>query len=1011
MKLPKVSIENHQFTIVIVILLMLSGIISMVRMPKSEDPPVAKPGSSVIVVYPGATPEDLEQLVAIPIEEALNELDDIKKLESTCQDGLANIGIEFYAGCDPDEKFSDVNEKVNRIRGDLPEDILRVETMRWSVSDTNFLQIALISDEMEYRDLEQQAENLEKALKKIIGVKRVETWAYPKQEIRVSLDLEKMAQLNIPVNNVLGAIKSSNMNIPGGTIDAGFKRFSVQTSGAYKSILQLKNTIIHSDGKKVLYLKDIASVSYSYEDNNYFARYNGKRAVFVTVNQKEHTNIFDIMKQIRLRVEEFEDHLPQEMELAYVYNQSESVHQRLSSFFSSLLQGIFLVGIVILLTIGFRGSIIVIMAIPLSLTIAIGFVDKSGFGLEQMSIAGLVITLGLLVDNAIVVVENINRFIGKGETRINAAIKGSSQIGWAIVSATATTVLAFVPIASMKDVSGEFIRSMPITVIFTLTVSLVLALTFTPYISIKVLSASDKQRTSKAMTWMHRFIQTHYSRWLDFALGKPGLIILLAVLFLIGSLALLPFIGVSFFPKAEKNQFFINIHLPEGSSISGTDQVVSYVENRLKSRSEVEQYTSNIGRSNPRIYYNIIEKRRKSNRAQIFVKLKEQTSRKKMGALVSELRDDFNNFPGAIIEVKELEQGPPLEAPVEIKVVGDNLDILKKVALDVEDIFKKIPGLININNPLGTSKTDIRVNINREKAAMYGIPLMDLDRTIRMSIAGITISKFLDKEGKEYNIVVRSNQKENRMDVFDRIYVSSYNGMLIPLKQVASIQLKKSSSMITHYNLERNVTIRSDVKSGYSVSRLTQSIVDKLNTYRWPVGYRFFVGGEQESQERSFGGMAEAMVIAIVAIFAVLVLQFKSFVQPLIVYAALPLAIIGSVITLLITGYTFSFTAFVGLTSLVGIVVNNSIILVDYTNQLRKGGLELLVAIKEAGKTRFVPIILTTLTTIGGLLPLTLRGGTLWAPMGWTIIGGLLTSTILTLIVVPVLYKIFEQKR
>ncbi|MCP4152346.1 MAG: efflux RND transporter permease subunit, partial [bacterium] len=414
MKLPKLAIRNYQFTIIVVLLLVMSGIISVIRMPKSEDPAVSKPGASVVVIYPGATPSDIEQLIVEPIEETLNELDDIKVINARCNDSLAFIGIEFLAGSDPDEKYSDVNEKINTIRSSLPADILSIETIKWSVSDTNSVQIALVSQGTEYRELEKQAERLEKILKKINGIKRAKSWAFPEQEVRVALDLEKTAQLKIPVNRILGAIHSSNMNLPGGTIDAGIKRFSIQTSGSYKTLDEIKNTVVHSDGKKVVYLKDVAAVYMAYEDNNYYARYNAETCVFVTATQKEGTNIFDISKQLKARVAEFKRKLPEKIKLFYIYDQAESVDKRLSVFASNLIQGIILVGVVILLAIGLRGAFIVMLAIPTSFLIGIGFVDLSGYGLEQMSINGLVISLGLLVDNAIVVVENIARFKKKG---------------------------------------------------------------------------------------------------------------------------------------------------------------------------------------------------------------------------------------------------------------------------------------------------------------------------------------------------------------------------------------------------------------------------------------------------------------------------------------------------------------------------------------------------------------------------------------------------------------------
>ncbi|MCP4218478.1 MAG: efflux RND transporter permease subunit, partial [bacterium] len=324
MKLPEITIKNHQFTIVVIILLVMSGVMSVIQMPKSEDPQVNKAGASIIIIYPGATPSDIEQLIVEPVEDALNELDDIKKLNSRCRDGLANIGIEFFAYTDPDEKFSDVNEKINSIRSRLPDDILSLETIKWSVSNTNFIQIALVSDDAAYRDLEKQGERLEKLFEKVSGIKNAKTWAFPQQEIRVSLNLEKAAQLKIPLNRIIGAIKASNMNIPGGTIDAGIKRFSVRTSGSYDSIKQIQQTVIHSEGTKVIYLKDIADVYSAYEDNNYFARFNGQRAIFVTATQKDGTNIFTISKKLHETIAHFREKLPSKIQLAYVHDQSES---------------------------------------------------------------------------------------------------------------------------------------------------------------------------------------------------------------------------------------------------------------------------------------------------------------------------------------------------------------------------------------------------------------------------------------------------------------------------------------------------------------------------------------------------------------------------------------------------------------------------------------------------------------------------------------------------------------
>lgn len=1007
MRLPRFAIENHQFAIVLIVLMVLTGIVSFLTMPRSEDPQVSPAGSSVIIAYPGANPADIEELIVDPVEKALNELEDIKEIKSESRDGIGTINIEFITGSDPDDKYSDVVQKVNSIRNQFPKDIADIILMKWSITDVKAVQIALVSAKAEYRELETEAERLEDLLEKISGIKNVELWAYPQQEVRISIDMEKAAILNIPLNRIIQAIQSNNTNIPGGNVDLGSRRFNIQTSGSYKALQDIEKTIISSFENDIIYLHQVAEVEYAYEDNNYLGRYNGTKSVFITATQKLGTNIFDIRADIEEAIKEFKQDLAQSIDVGFAFDQSESVAGRLNSFFLNLLQGLILVGLIVIIAVGFRASMIVILVIPISILIGIGFLDLANYGLEQMSIAGLVIALGLLVDNAIVVTENISRFLKKGYTRKEAAVKATEQIGWAIVSSTVTTLLAFVPMIMMQNITGEFIRSMPVIVIFTLSASLFISLTLTPYLSSKFLNTDKNAKQTKIQSMLSNFISGNYRKRLNFALSKPKLILLAASVIFLISLALFPLVGVSFFPMAEKPQFIININTPDGTNLDKTDQIAREIENVLSTIPDVKKYTTNVGHGNPRIYYNIIMKREASNFAQILVELNEfdVTS---FGNLLADLRQKFSGYPGARIEVKEFEQGPPIDAPIAIKIIGNNLEILKNISNDVEAIFMTTEGAININNPLGTSKTDLHVLVNKDKAGLYGIPVFEIDRTIRAAIAGLTISKYRDSEGEEYNIVVRLpvNGKTQLKD-FSKIYVASLTGAMIPLDQLASIEFKATPMKINHYNLERIVQITADVSTGVSVDAVTNAIVSELDSYKFPSGYKYYVAGQLERREESFGGMAKAIIIAMVGIFGVLVLQFRSYSQPLIVFSAIPLAVIGSIITLLITGYSFSFTAFVGITSLVGIVINNSIILVDYTNQLRYEGREMIEALNEAGETRFIPIILTTATTVGGLLPLTLVGGTMWAPMGWTIIGGLIASTFLTLIVVPVLYKIY----
>jgi multidrug efflux pump subunit AcrB len=595
-----------------------------------------------------------------------------------------------------------------------------------------------------------------------------------------------------------------------------------------------------------------------------------------------------------------------------------------------------------------------------------------------------------------------------GFSQKEAAIKGTSQIGWAIISSTVTTVLAFLPIALMGYVTGEYIRSMPVTVIYTLLASLLIALTLTPFLSSRLLK--NRQKEGQIRKFLHYLINNTYRPTLHFAIKHPKSILAGALSVFMLSLFVFQFVGVSFFPKAEKAQLIINVNTQEGSNLRKTDSAARKVEAILDNQPEINRYATTIGRGGPQIHYNIDSLNPNVSHAQIYVELTDG-KHKTISGLVSRLRERFTHIPEARIEIKEIEQGPPIEAPIAIKILGENLDSLQSIAKDVEQIFLSTPGTVNVDNPQRTTKTDLHVKINRAKAGMLGIPIVEIDRTVRAAIAGLVVSKYRDPDGKEYDIVIRLPYKDKlRIEDLDRIYVTSLMGKAIPLNQVAEVTFKTAPRQIDHYNFDRTVTLTSDIDAGFSTDKVTHAIIKKLDEYPWPKGYEYYVAGEMETQAESFGGMGKAILIALIAIFAVLVLQFKSFSQPVIVFIAIPLALIGSIFALLLTGNTFSFTAFIGITSLVGIVVNNSIILVDYINKLRLENKTVSQALIEAGETRFIPIILTTATTIGGLLPLTLQGGTLYAPMGWTIIGGLLVSTLLTLILVPVLYRLFNKQ-
>jgi len=1025
MRLPRLSIDYYQFTLMVFILLLIAGVRSYITMPRTENPDIVMPGVSVIVIYPGASPVDLEELIGSPIEEAINELEDIRRINTSLIDGVASITVEFDFDVDADKKYDEVVQKVNGIKSDLPDEILALRIIQWTSSDVAMLQLALVSNKALYRELESQAELLKKEVEKMFGVKKVEIIACPTQEVRVSLDLEKMAHMNISIDQVANAIMSNNANIPGGTIQLDDKVFSVKTSGSYSDLEQIRRTAVNSYMGKMIYLETIATVDFNYKDLNYFARFpvkteSGKKtekAIYVVVKQKEGLNVLDIAKDVKARIGEFQKSLDRNIRLEFVFDQTLGVISRINNFMGNLVQGVILVGLIIFLVLGFRSSLVVIIAIPLSTLIGLSFIQWFGWGLQQISIAGLVVVLGMLVDNSIVMVEIINRFIARGYQPREASIRGASEIGWPVVSATLTTVLAFIPIAMMPHEAGLFIRSLPVTIIVTLSVSLFIALSLTPMITSKLFTSRtingivEKEKVPIVRKYINRFIEGPYRRILKYALNHKIRIVVFSVILLGISLFVFTFIGFSLFPKAEQPSLMVRIRLPEGSNIHKTDKVARYVESVLDTVPEIQYYATNVGHGNPRIYYNLMSESYLPHFAEIYVATKEYVP-DEFDAMVDRLRSYFVNYPGAKITVKEFEQGHPIAAPIQIYLTGKKLDVLSDISEEFEKSISEQEGVVNVENQFTKNKTELFFNINRDKANLFGVPLYVIDKTIRTAITGTAVSEYRDKDGKEYDIVLRLPvDGKVRLEDIDKIYVISLTGKSIPLSELARIEFRQSPSIINRYNMDRTAEIRADIRKGYNIDEVMEPILSKLESYPFPSGYGYHIGGELESRSETFGGIGTAIIIAIIAIFAILVLQFRSFVQPLIIFVAVPFALVGMIWALFLTGYTFSFTAAVGLTSLLGIVVNNSILLVDYTNILRREGKSIEEALLISGETRFTPILLTSGTTILGLLPLTLRGGTLWAPMGWTIMGGLSVSTMLTLIMVPVLYRLLIPEK
>lgn len=1005
MNISAFSVRNRQFMIVLFVALLAMGLYALRTIPRAEDPSFPIPSYSVVAVYPGASPIDIEQLVVDPIEKRVKELDDLKEMHTSIEDGLAVVQIQFNADVDAEKKYDEVLREMNALRPSLPADLLRLETNKFSTSRVNIVQLAIVSETAPYRELERRARVLKDELTRIPGVRESKTWAIPDREVRVAIDLGRLAELHLPLSRVLQSIQSENANIPGGSVDAGGRKFNVKTSGNYTSVEEVRNTVVDGSAASIVRLGDVASVDWDYDELKHIGRYNGKRAVFVTANMKEKENISNVRDDIWQTLDRFEAKLPANMKLERGFDQSRNVNARLARLAEDFLVAILLV-LITLLPLGVRASGVVMISIPLSLAIGVTLLKAFGYTINQLTIVGFVIALGLLVDDSIVVIENIARFLRAGFTRQRAAIDATKQITTAVLGTTATLMFAFLPLVMLPGISGKFIRGMPLAVIFTILASLLVSLTIIPFLASLVLREEKDEHGNFFLRVLNRGIDATYSRLLHRALALPRTTLVVAAALFAGSLALIPVVGFSLFPKAGTPQFLVKVDAPDGWSITATDSAVRYVERTLLSRSDVSSVFANVGRGNPTVYYNIIPGSERNNVGEVFVVMKSLDA-KKAPLILDSLRARFDAYPNARIQVKEFENGPGLEAPIALRIAGEDLDTLRALAGKLEQLLIATPGTRDIVNPLRVARTDLRLAIDRDKAGLLGVPTVEIDRTVRLGIAGLSVGSLRDVDGQDYDVTVRLPRGERQtLEALDQVHVGAVTGAQIPLRQLARLTFASSPPVIQHVDAERTVTVSSEVQTTFNTDRVTRDVLGRIAEWKLPAGYRIMVAGEVESRQESFGGLGTAILIATFGILAILVLEFRTFKGMVIVASVIPLGIVGGIAALLIGGYTLSFTAVIGFVALIGIEIKNSILLVDFTNQLREGGMELNEAIEKAGKIRFLPIVLTTMTAIGGLAPLALQGSSLYSPLASVIIGGLISSTILSRLVTPVMYKL-----
>ncbi len=1018
--------RRQPLVMVALLLIIVAGLYSYAKLPREAAPDIQIPYIFVTTTYEGVAPEDMEKLVTIPLERKLKGLEGVEELTSQSDDGASTIAIKFLPSIDIDDALQKVRDKVDQASGDLPSDLEDDPLVaEMNFSDMPIIQVVL-SGPFSLKRLKVFAEDLEDRFESISGVLDARIIGGLEREIHVEFDLDRVGAYRVPFTSMLQAVERGNVNMPGGSMDIGDMRYQVRVPEDFRSPAEIDSIVAFVRDGKPVYLRDVAAIRDHYKDPASLSRLNGENAVTLQVIKRSGENIIEINDRIAAVVEEMRPLLPPTLAISLTADMAEDIRAMVSDLENNILTGLILVLCVVLIFIGGRSAVFVSVAIPLSMLITFALLRLLDITLNMVVLFSLILALGMLVDNGIVIVENIYRHMQEGKDRFQAALDGTSEVAWPVITSTLTTVGAFFPMIFWPGIMGEFMAFLPKTVILALAGSLFVALVVNPVLSARYQTASAPRFADDGNVASSRSKRA-YIRLLNWSLDHRALVLLVcAVMFFGSALAFATFgKGVEFFPETEPKRAYANVKLPVGTNLDATDRLVRVIEDVC---SEYEDVRYVIGGTGAATGGNFGGGGSGTHLGSVTLDFKPIAERERHSSeIITQVRDRLAALiTGAELRVEKEEDGPPTGDPVSLEIYGEDMVVLAGMVERVRTLMRDIPGIVDMKDNLVTGKPEIQVRVDKEKSALLGLDAYTVAYTVKAAVNGAKVGVY--REGKdEYDIVAKLPRKDrDSVESLRRITVSGPNGEPVPLTTLARVELASGLGAINHKDQKRVVTVSSDV-SGRLANDIIRELDAKLKGMPWPRGYSYAFAGEQEEQRKAQEFLSEAFVAAIFLIFMVLVAQFNSLGTPLIVLTSVALSFIGVFAGLLITGTAFGIIMTgVGIISLAGVVVNNAIVLIDYFEQLKKSGMRTREALLAAGLTRFRPVLLTAVTTILGLLPMALgisfdffrmqlvtesESAQWWGPMAVAVIFGLLAATLLTLVVVPVLCSLQDGAR
>ncbi|MFT5993216.1 MAG: multidrug efflux pump [Flavobacteriales bacterium] len=1035
------SISNwairHSITIFAAMLvLVVAGGISYSSLPREAEPDITIPFVMVTTPYFGVSPSDIETLITMPIEDELEQLKDVREIRSTSAEGASIISIEFEPSVDIDDALQKVRERVDTAESELPADA--EDSMVSEISFSEFPVIVVnISGDVGLLGLERVAEELQDDIERIPGILEVALVGGVEREVRVEANPDRLEYYGVTLLEMVGAIQAANLNLPGGSIDVGDNNYLVRVPGEFEQVRDLETVVVRVENGVPIRLTDVAQIVDGFEDEATYSRLNRTPSVSLNISRRAGENIIEITDEIKRLIGEYEAEYGDALDFTTLADKSNDIRRQISELENNIITGLLLVTIVLFFFMGgFRNAIFVGVAIPLSMLISFVILSALGLTLNIVVLFSLVLALGMLVDNAIVTVENIYRHGAMGKSRSRAAMDGVAEVGWPIISSTATTVFAFVPLLFWPGLMGEFMYYMPLTVVVVLCSSLFVALVINPvlcsqFMALPTPDASGRiEERDEIESLPDNAFYRGYRSLLEFCVRYPPVIMMLAAAAFVGTIVTFANAGtgVEFFPETTPNEAYINVTLPDGSNVEASDRIVRQVELLLLDEPNIENFVCDVGGGNGD-QMNFGAGGTAPHRSRITLDFIEYGDREEdVNLTLERIRDQLTDIAGADFDIVKAANGPPSGAAINLEIVGDNYDELGRIALEMVQLIQEIDGVVNLNDDYEAGRSELRVVVDREQAARVQVNTRDVANTVRAAINGIEASTLREGD-EESDIVVRLEEPfRDSLEDVGLLIIIDKDGNQIPLTEIATVSVGRGFGSIRHVDGDRVVTISGDTAEGFQDAAVLAEVRERLAAdFNMPPGYEIRYTGQNQDQAEAQEFLSRALLAGLFLIALVLITQFNSIMQPGIILASVLLSLLGVLWNLILKDAPFSvIMTGVGVISLAGVVVNNAIVMIDYVNQLKERGTPPRQAVVNAGLVRLRPVLLTAVTTALSLMPTMLgysidfqksidfrnwsivQGGTsveLWGPMANAVVSGLAVATLLTLVVVPALYR------